>query len=256
VRFEAVSFRYPGQDRPVLDGLNLTIPAGQSFAIVGANGAGKTTIVKLLARLYEPAAGAIRVDGTDIGAIPVKEWRSRIAVVFQDFVRYEASIADNIAFGAVEHRSDVEGVSVSAERAGLADTLARLPAGLDTPLGAHLTGGVDLSGGQWQRIALARALFAVRHGASILVLDEPTANLDVRAEARFFTKLVELTRGVTTVIISHRFATVRHADTIVVLSDGQLVEQGSHAELLRLGGRYSQLFHLQAARFTDEEAVA
>ncbi|WP_428963793.1 ABC transporter ATP-binding protein [Micromonospora fluostatini] len=253
IRFDQVTFRYPGTDRTVLDGLDLTLPAGRCTALVGLNGAGKTTLVKLLARLYDPTCGAVRVDGVDLRDLPVEEWRRRLGITFQDYLRYDATAADNIGFGAVEHLDDEAGILDAARRAGVADTLRALPAGLGTVLTPELAGGVDLSGGQWQRVAIARSLFALRHGASVLVLDEPTASLDVRAEARFYDEFVQLTRGVTTVLISHRFATVRRADHIVVLADGRVLEQGSHPDLLRRDGRYAQLFRYQAARFTGDD---
>jgi ATP-binding cassette, subfamily B, bacterial len=252
IRFDQVTFRYPGQQRAIFDGLDLTIPAGRCTAIVGLNGAGKTTLVKLLARLYDPALGAVRTDGTDIRSYPFDQWRGKIAVIFQDFARYEAPAADNIAFGAIGHRDDRQGIRSAAEAVGMTQTLDKLPRGLDTPLARHLTNGVDLSGGQWQRIALARALFALRHGSPIVVLDEPTASLDVRAEAQFFNEFADLTQGATTLLISHRFSTVRHADNIVVLAGGRVIEQGSHEELIAQDGRYAELFRLQADRFTEE----
>jgi ATP-binding cassette subfamily B protein len=246
IQFDNVSFRYPGQDRSILEGLDLTIPAGRCTAIVGVNGAGKTTLVKLLARLYEPTAGAILVDGIDIRSFAVDEWRTRLAVIFQDFLKYEVSAADNIGFGSVEHLDDRPGIRAAAESAGIADVIDELPRGFDTPLARHMAGGAELSGGQWQRVALARTLFATRCGAQIVVLDEPTASLDIRTEAAFFDQFAELTRSVTTLLISHRFSTVRHADLIAVLADGQVSEQGSHAELMALGGRYATAFRLQA----------
>ncbi|WP_422752016.1 ABC transporter ATP-binding protein [Micromonospora sp. WMMD708] len=252
VRFENVSFRYPGQPRPVFERLNLTLGGGRCTALVGVNGAGKTTLVKLLARLYTPDEGRITVDGRDIRDLDLDTWRSRFGMVFQDFNRYEATAADNIALGAVGHLDDRPGIRRAAARAGILPLLENLPRGLDTPLARQLTDGVDLSGGQWQRIAIARALFALDKGAAILVLDEPTASLDVRAEARFFDEFVGLTRGVTSLLISHRFSTVRHADRIVVLADGVVVEEGSHEELLAAGDRYATLFRLQAQRFVDD----
>jgi ATP-binding cassette subfamily B protein len=256
IRFEGVRFGYPGRRQPVLDDLRLEIPAGRCTAIVGVNGAGKTTLVKLLTRLYEPEAGAVTVDGTDIREFTVERWRSGLAVIFQDFNRYETSAADNIGFGAAGSSRDREAIRAAAADAGILDALDELPAGLDTPLARHLDGGAELSGGQWQRLALARALFRLRHGAGILVLDEPTASLDVRAEARFFDEFVRLTRGSTTILISHRFSTVRHADRIVVLDQGRVVEQGSHEELLAHDGRYARMFRLQADRFTDDTEVS
>ena len=208
--------------------------------------------MKLLARLYEPTAGAVRADGVDIRDYSIDQWRGKLGVIFQDYARYEVSAADNIALGAVDFIDDRGGVEAAAEAVGLAATLDELPRGLDTPLARHLAGGADLSGGQWQRVALARALFAQRHGSPIVVLDEPTASLDVRAEASFFDEFAGLTQGATTLLISHRFSTVRRADLIVVLADGQVAEQGSHDALLARNGRYAELFRLQADRFTDE----
>ncbi len=251
IHFDDVSFRYRGQDRPVLDGLDLRIPVGKCTAIVGLNGAGKTTVVKLLARLYEPDRGAVRVDDVDIRTFELSEWRARLAVIFQDYLRYEISAADNVAFGAVDAAADRDGVRVAVDAMGLTEVLNSLPRGLDTPLASHVTDGAELSGGQWQRLALARALFALRHGASVVVLDEPTASLDVRAEAQFFDQFADLTQGATTLLISHRFSTVRHADKIVVLHDGRVGEEGTHDQLMARNGRYAELFRLQANRFAD-----
>ncbi|HVE91704.1 MAG TPA: ABC transporter ATP-binding protein [Actinomycetota bacterium] len=256
VRFEAVSFRYPGRDQDVFDGLDLTIPAGRSLAIVGENGAGKTTLVKLLARLYDPTVGRITVDGTDLREFEPSGWQRRIGAIFQDFVRYQLPVSDNVGFGAIERLDDLDAMRSAAERAGAADVLAGLPKGWETVLSRSYTDGADLSGGQWQRVALARALFAVAGGAGILVLDEPTANLDVRAEADIYDRFLELTAGLTTIVISHRFSTVRRAEHIVVLEHGRVVEQGSHDELLAAGGRYARMFRMQASRFDDQiEAV-
>ncbi len=199
-----------------------------------------------------PETGTITADGVDISRYPAAARRRRVAVTFQDFARFEVSAADNIAFGAPEAMTDRTGILEAAADAAADRALQRLPGGLDVPLARHLAGGTDLSGGQWQRIALSRALFAMRHGRSVLVLDEPTAALDVRAEARFFDEFRQMTQGVTTVLISHRFSTVRHADLIVVLEDGRVVEQGDHQQLLAKGGRYADLFDAQARRFTDD----
>lgn len=251
IEFCSVSFTYDGAERAVFERINLTIRPGRCTAIVGLNGAGKTTLVKLLTRLYEPSAGRIRVGGLDIESVPVERHRKRISVVFQDFLRYEGTVAENIAYGSVAHLDDRAGIVRAAEAAGIGDAVNRLPRRYDTVLAPHLEGGVDLSGGQWQRVAIARTLFAIEHGASIVVLDEPTANLDLLAEVRFFHEFRELALGVTTVLISHRFPTVRHADDIVVLDGGRVAEQGDHTSLMEADGLYAALFREQAAKFTD-----
>lgn len=252
IRFAAVSFAYPGESRPVFDELELTLKAGECTAIVGLNGAGKTTLVKLLSRLYDPVAGTVLVDGHDIRGFDVDQWRRQLAVIFQDFNRYELTAAENIAFGAIEASHATGELRRAAREAGLLDVLDTLPRGMDTPLSRRHADGGQLSGGQWQRLALARALYAVSAGARVLVLDEPTAALDVRAEAAFFDEFAASTRGITTVLISHRFATVRHADRIIVLSDGRVIEDGAHADLMAAGGTYAHLFDLQARRFTED----
>ena len=254
VRFERVRFRYPGADRDVFSGLDLVLRAGRSTALVGINGAGKTTLVKLLARLHDPDSGRILVDGTDLARLRPAEWQRQVAVVFQDFAHYPLSFAENIGFGAPGHMSDASGLAAAAERAGALSVLDAVldgAGGWDTVLSRAYEGGVELSGGQWQRVALARALFAVRHGAAILVLDEPTAWLDARGEADFFDRFLSITEGTTTLIISHRFSTVRRADHICVLDEGRVLEQGDHSSLIAAGGRYAELFGLQAARFDD-----
>ena len=246
IRFRDVGFGYPRSGRRVFEGLDLTIPAGRSLAIVGQNGAGKTTLAKLLCRLYDPDTGAIEVDGVDLRDVDVTAWRSRVTAVFQDFVRFELTLRENVApLGAPD--DDV--------RAALADAGADELADLDTPLSKQYDGGVDLSGGQWQRVALARALCAVRRGAGLVLLDEPTAQLDVRGEAAIFERVLAATRGVTTVLVSHRFSTVRRVDLICVVEKGQVVELGSHDELMAAGGRYRTMFDLQAERFADPAEV-
>ena len=250
ISLSGVTFSYGGKTK-VLDRLDLNIPAGTSVAIVGVNGAGKTTLVKLLAGLYELEAGEITVDGIALDDLDLPSWRRQLAVIFQDFVRYELSAADNVGFGGPSEGRDRKTLDRVAARAGVADVVSSLPGGWDTPLARQYTGGADLSGGQWQRVALARALYAVEAGARVLVLDEPTANLDVRAEAELFRDFLQLTSGLTTILISHRFSTVRHADLICVLDGGRVVEQGSHEDLVAAGGRYARLFGLQAARFRD-----
>lgn len=248
IRFEGVYFRYPGGQLDVLAGLDLDVPAGCSLALVGLNGAGKTTLTKLLAGLYSPTGGTITVDGIDLSELDVASWRRRLAVIFQDFARYELSVSDNIGFGAPRLLGDGPALRRAAERAGAADLVEGLPDGWDSVLSRRFTGGAEPSGGQWQRIALARCFVAVEAGASVLVLDEPTAALDVRGEAELYERFLELTADLTTIVISHRFSTVRRADSIAVIEDGRVVEQGSHAELVAARGRYATMFALQAAR--------
>ncbi len=249
VRLVGVGFRYPGGQPAVLEGLGLVLPSGRCTALVGVNGAGKTTLVKLLTRLYDPTAGRITVDGGDLRDLPVDAWRRQVSVVFQDFVRYELTAAENISCGAAHLPPDRDAVRAAAARAGVLDVLERLPRGLDTVLSRSYQGGAELSGGQWQRVAIARSLYALHAGARLLILDEPTAALDVRAEAAFFDSFVALTRGVTSVLISHRFSSVRRADRIAVLDGGRVVELGGHDELLAAGRHYARLFRLQAERF-------
>jgi ABC-type multidrug transport system fused ATPase/permease subunit len=228
----------------VLDGFDLTIPAGSSLAIVGQNGAGKTTLAKLLCRFYDPQQGAIEIDGIDLRELDLTSWRSRLTAVFQDFIRLELPLHDNVApAGAPD-----EIVMQALEAAGAAKLAA-----LDTVLARGYENGIDLSGGQWQRVALARTLAAVRLGAGVVILDEPTAQLDVRGEAEIFERILAATRHCTTILVSHRFSTVRHADRICVLENGKVVELGTHQELMVLNGRYRTMFDLQAQRFSAED---
>jgi ATP-binding cassette subfamily B protein len=252
IRLHDVSFAYPVVNGagavPVLEHFDLTIPAGSSLAIVGQNGAGKTTIAKLLCRLYDPQSGAITIDGTDLREFDLTSWRSRVTAVFQDFIRLELPLRENVAPAGAPDQA----VLAALESAGAANL-----ASLDTILARGYTGGTDLSGGQWQRVALARALAAVSLGAGVVLLDEPTAQLDVRGESEIFDRLLAATRHCTTILISHRFSTVRHADRICVLEKGRVVELGTHDELMTLGGRYRTMFDLQAQRFhlPEQEGV-
>jgi ABC-type multidrug transport system fused ATPase/permease subunit len=243
IRFRNVTFGYPGCGR-VLEGFDLTIPAGTSLAIVGQNGAGKTTLAKLLCRLYDPQEGAIEVDGADVREFELGSWRKRLTAVFQDFTRFELPLRDNVAPAGAPDAA----IQSALESAGAANL-----ATLDTILARGYEGGTELSGGQWQRIALARALCAVQLGAGVVLLDEPTAQLDVRGEAEIFDRILTASRNCTTILISHRFSTVRHADRICVLEHGKVVELGTHDELMALGGRYHTMFNLQAQRFTATE---
>ncbi len=253
IRLEGLSFTYPRTEHQVLDGLSLTIPAGRSLAIVGENGAGKSTLVNLICGFYRPTAGRVAIDGVDLAEIDPAAWQRRIAAVFQDFVRYPVTIRENVTFGNATMANDYGARERAAEKAGLADMIEALPKKWYTLLSREFEGGTDLSGGQWQRVALARAMFALEGGAGVLVLDEPTANLDVRAEAALYERFFELTRGLTTIVVSHRFSTVRRADRIAVLDGGRVAEFGTHDELVALGGRYAKMFRLQA-RYYQEDA--
>ncbi len=246
LRFEGVGFRYPGAENWAVRGLDFTLRPGERIALVGENGAGKTTLVKLLARLYDPSEGRILLDGTDLREYDLASLRRSVGVIFQDFVRYDFLLRENIAVGNIAMLEDQASIESAAGRS-LADSVAgRLAGGYEQMLGRRFEGGVDLSGGEWQKVALARAYM---REAQLLILDEPTAALDARAEYEVFLRFSELTKGRMAVLISHRFSTVRMADRILVLRNGELVEQGAHEELLGLGGLYSELFQLQAAGY-------
>jgi ABC-type multidrug transport system fused ATPase/permease subunit len=246
IRFRDVTFAYPGGS-PILEHFDLIVPAGSSLAIVGQNGAGKTTLAKLLCRLYEPQSGTIEIDGIALRDLSLESWRHRVAAVFQDFIRFELPLRDNVA---------PSGAPDDVVRSALESAGAGNLASLDTVLARGYTGGTDLSGGQWQRIALARALAAVQLGAGLVLLDEPTAQLDVRGEAEIFERILAATRHRTTILISHRFSTVRQADRICVLEKGRVIELGTHDELIAKKGRYRTMFDLQAQRFGESEDEA
>jgi ATP-binding cassette, subfamily B, bacterial len=241
VEFDNVVFRYPGRERPVLNGLTVTLRPGETVAVVGENGVGKTTFVKLLAGLYRPESGRITVGGVD-----PREKRPALAALFQDYVRYPATLRENVTLAAPDHPADDDAVRAALDRAGAQG----MPTDLDTSLWRQGSDGTDLSGGQWQRVALARVLYAVEAGRRLLVLDEPTAHLDVRSEAEFHERVVARVHDTTTVLISHRLSTVRPADRIILLRDGRVAEDGTHDELMALGGEYARFFTVQAAAFT------
>lgn len=245
IEFKDLKFAYPTTGEVTLENFNLTIPAGTTLAIVGPNGAGKTTLAKLLCRLYDPQEGSIEIDGVDLRDLSVDSWRNRVTAVFQDFVRFELSLRENVC--PTGEASD-ELILKALDKAGMADLVS-----LDTILNKAYAGGTDFSGGQWQRIALARALCQVYLGAGLVLLDEPTAQLDVRGEAEIFNRVIEETKDVTTILISHRFSTVRKTDLICVLEHGRVIELGSHDELMALGGRYQTMFDLQASHFEENE---
>jgi ATP-binding cassette subfamily B protein len=251
IAFEGVSFTYPGHGSAVLRDLDLVLEPGRSVAIVGDNGAGKTTLLKLLAGFYEPTAGRITVDGVDLRDLDPRAWRRRLAVIFQELTRFELSAEENVTLADPAHADARSHAEAAATAAGADGSVDRLPSGWDTVLSRAFTGGVDLSGGQWQRIALARALYSARVGGQVLILDEPTASLDVRAEVALFDQLLAHAAGCTAIVVSHRYSTVRRADRIVVIADGHVTEDGSHDELMAAAGRYAHLFELQASRFRD-----
>jgi len=246
IEFDDVGFRYPGAERWAVRHLSFTLQAGEVLALVGENGAGKTTIVKLLARLYDPHEGRITIDGHDMREYDLDALRANIGVIFQDFVRYDMTAAENISVGRIEARDDLPRIEAAAERSLASDVIAKLPKGYDQPLGRRFRRGVDLSGGEWQKVAIARAYM---RDAQLLILDEPTAALDARAEYEVFERFKELSDGKTGVLISHRFSSVRMADRILVLADGRVEASGTHGELLSQRGRYAELFELQAAGY-------
>jgi ABC-type multidrug transport system fused ATPase/permease subunit len=254
IRFEGVTFAYPRSDGPVLADLDLDIRAGRSLAIVGENGAGKSTLVNLLCGFYEPTRGRILVDGVDLAEIDKRAWQRRIAAVFQEFAKYPLTLRENVVLGHPGRAADYETRMRAGQRAGIMELVENLPENWNTILSKKFEGGTDLSGGQWQRVALARAMFALECGAGVLVLDEPTANLDVRAESALYERFLDLTAGLTTIVVSHRFSTVRRADRIVVLEGGRIVESGSHDQLMALDGRYARMFDLQARYYADGES--
>ena len=254
VRFEGVSFAYPGRTERVLADLDLELPFGESLGLVGVNGAGKTTLVTLLAGMRDPTNGRITVDDIALADIDARAWQRQVAVVYQDFARFPFSAAENVGLFA-DGPPDRARLARAAERAGAVAVVGGLPRGWETTLSPYYEGGVGLSGGQWQRIALARALYAVESGARVLVLDEPTAQLDVRAEAEFYDRFLELTAGVTSIVISHRFGSVRRAHRIAVLDGGRITELGSHDALLAADGTYARMFRLQAKRFASARGL-
>lgn len=244
--FRHVDFAYPGSDRLVVHNINFRLYPGEKIALIGENGAGKTTLVKLLARLYDPTAGQILLDGIDLRDYDVEDLRREIGVIFQDYMRYDMLIRENIGFGKIESLREEPRVETAAQKSLAKKLIDRLPKGYDQMVGRRFEGGVDLSGGEWQKLALARAYM---RDAQLLILDEPTATLDARAEYEVFQRFADLTRGRMAVLISHRFSTVRMADRILVLADGVIQEQGTHRELVALGGHYAELFELQAAGY-------
>ena len=241
--FESVGYRYPGTEAWALRNLSFAIRSGETVALVGGNGAGKTTIVKLMTRLYDPQEGRVLLDGLPLPAYDLDELRARVGAIFQDFVRFDLTAGENVAVGRIEAAEDAARIAAAAARGLAAPVIERLPRGYAQPLGKRFEGGLDLSGGEWQKVALARAYM---REAEILILDEPTAALDAHAEHAVFSRFRELSRGRTAVLISHRFSTVRMADRILVLEGGTVLEEGDHATLMRLGGRYAELFGLQA----------
>jgi ATP-binding cassette subfamily B protein len=244
--FRNVSFRYPGSSRLVINNLNFHLRPGERVALIGENGEGKTTIVKLLTRLYDPVAGQVLLDGVDLREYSLEDLYREIGVIFQDFMRYEMTARENIAVGRIEQIDDLESLRESAQKSMADEVVGKLSSGYEQMLGRRFDGGVDLSGGEWQKVALARAYL---RDAQVLILDEPTSALDARSEYEVFQRFAELTAGKMALFISHRFSTVRMADRIVVLVNGSIAEEGDHDALTQLGGRYAEMFELQAASY-------
>ncbi len=246
IEFKDVSFSYPGSTRLVLKNLNLRVAPGERIALIGENGEGKTTIVKLITRLYDPTVGKVLLDGLDLREYDLEDYSSQIAVIFQDFMRYDMTAWENIAMGQISERKNMASIELAARKSLAESVVAKLPLGYDQMLGRRFETGVDLSGGEWQRIALARAYL---RNAQLLVLDEPTAALDARSEHEVFERFAELTQGKMALLISHRFSTVKMADRIVVLEKGQIAEEGRHEQLMARGGRYAAMFEMQASSY-------
>jgi ATP-binding cassette subfamily B protein len=246
IEFRNVSFAYPGTSRLVLKDLNLRLDQGERIALIGENGEGKTTIVKLLTRLYDPIEGVIELDGVDLREYNLEDYTSQVAVIFQDFMRYDMTARENIAIGRITETGNLPSIVMAARKSMAEDVIRKLHGGYEQMLGRRFEGGVDLSGGEWQKVALARAYL---RDAQVLILDEPTASLDARSEHEVFRRFAELTEGKLSVLISHRFSTVRMADRIIVLEKGQISEQGRHEQLVTQGGRYAEMFDMQAANY-------